>query len=47
MFNMRDALVVFLAVLAWGTLWRLASAHLTVNSNTQLAHLGEAMAYQY
>lgn len=41
------ALHVFLAVLAIGTLWRIASFHLMAAPNTQLNHLGKAMSIQY
>lgn len=47
MFHLGDAAVIFLIVLAFGTLWRLASQHLAVSNNANLQHLGRAMSYQY
>lgn len=46
-FSAVAAAGVFLAVLVWGTFWRLAAAHLCASSNTSLQHLGKAMAFQY
>ena len=46
-FSAVSAASVFLAVLVWGTLWRLAAAHMVASSNTTLQHLGQAMAFQY
>jgi hypothetical protein len=34
-------------VLIMGTLWRVLSYHLIASSNTNLQHLGRAMAQQY
>ena len=47
MFRLGDAAVIFLIVLAFGTLWRLASQHLAISDNPSLQHLGRAMSYQY
>lgn len=38
---------VFLIVLVLGTGWRLASYHLIASPNTQVQHLGRAMAFQF
>lgn len=38
---------VFLAVLVWGTFWRLLAAHLCTSSNQALVHVGKAMSFQY
>lgn len=38
---------IFLAVLVWGTLWRLIAAHLVASDNASLQHIGKAMAFQY
>lgn len=46
-FSAVSAASVFLAVLVWGTLWRLAAAHLVATSNVALQHVGKAMSFQY
>lgn len=46
-FSINHAVNVFLAVLILGTLWRIGSYHLIANSNTTVAHIGTAMAFQY
>jgi hypothetical protein len=46
-FSAIAAAGVFLAVLVWGTLWRLGAAHLIASSNTTLQHVGKAMTFQY
>lgn len=38
---------VFLVVLIFGTLWRIASFHLVASNNPHLTHLGLAMSHQY
>jgi hypothetical protein len=38
---------IFLAVLIWGTMWRLATYHLMASSNTNVNHIGKAMSIQY
>lgn len=45
--RVTDAAAIFLVVLAFGTLWRLASQHLAVSDNPSLQNLGRAMSYQY
>lgn len=45
--DLKVALHVFLCVLAIGSGWRLTTYHLLATSNTQLQHLGTAMAVQY
>lgn len=45
--DIRIGLHVFLMVLIFGTIWRLASYHLIASPQTQLNHLGLAMAQQY
>ena len=37
----------FLAVLVWGTLWRLTTYHLMASSNPTVNHVGKAMSIQY
>lgn len=46
-FSAMSALAAFFAVLLLGTLWRLASAHLTASRNVTAARIGMAMAFQY
>lgn len=38
---------IFLAVLIWGTLWRLSTYHLMASTNTNVNHVGKAMSIQY
>jgi hypothetical protein len=38
---------IWVSVLIMGTLWRIISYHLIASSNTNLQHLGRAMAQQY
>lgn len=46
-FSAVAAAGVFLAVLIWGSIWRLAAAHLMASENTKLSTLGQAMIFQY
>lgn len=46
-FSAITALGVFLAVLVWGTLWRLSAAHLGASNNPTLHAVGKAMSFQY
>lgn len=46
-FSAVHAAGIFLAVLVWGTVWRLAAAHFAASDNQTLNHLGKAMAFQY
>lgn len=46
-FSAISALSTFLAVVFLGTIWRLASAHLTASHNPTFQRLGMAMAFQY
>ena len=46
-FSALSAAGVFLAVLVWGTVWRLLAAHMVASSNTMLSHVGKAMVFQY
>lgn len=46
-FSAVAAAGVFLAVLVWGTVWRLAAAHLVASNNASLQHIGKAMSFQY
>lgn len=46
-FSAVAAAGIFLAVLVWGTLWRLVAAHLCNSNNSSLQHLGMAMSFQY
>jgi hypothetical protein len=41
------ALGVFLAVLVFGTAWRLGAYRLAASNRPELRHLGQAMAFQY
>lgn len=45
--DIKVALHVFLAVLIFGTGWRLTTYHLMASPNSQLQHLGRAMSVQY
>lgn len=45
--DIKVGLHIFLAVLIFGTGWRLATYHLIASPNPQLSHLGRAMANQY
>jgi hypothetical protein len=38
---------IWVSVLIMGTLWRVLSYHLIASGNTNLQHLGRAMAQQY
>jgi hypothetical protein len=38
---------IWVSVLIMGTLWRILSYHLIASGNTNLQHLGRAMAQQY
>lgn len=44
---LRLGLHIWVSVLIIGTMWRLTSYHLIAASNTNLQHLGRAMAQQY
>lgn len=46
-FSAASALTIFFAVLIVGTVWRLASFHLTASSSAGAKNLGKAMAFQY
>ena len=46
-FSFMNAVGVFLAVLAIGTLWRLITGHLVTSQNPYLHWVGQAMAFQY
>jgi hypothetical protein len=46
-FSAVSAFGVFLAVIIWGTLWRLIAAHLVAMDNPALNHVGRAMSFQY
>jgi hypothetical protein len=46
-FSAIHAAGIFLAVLVWGTLWRLAAAHMVASNNPTLQYVGQAMAFQY
>ena len=46
-FSAMHVLSVGLAVLIFGTVWRLTSAHLAASGNPTLTHLGQAMSFQY
>lgn len=41
------ALHIFLVVLIFGPLWRMASLHLMASANPHLQHLGKAMSIQF
>lgn len=45
--DIKVALHVFLIVLVFGTLWRLASFHLIASANPNLQHLGKGMTIQF
>lgn len=38
---------IWVSVLIMGTMWRIVSYHLIASPNTNLVHLGRAMAQQY
>lgn len=42
-----SAMTIFFAVLLAGSVWRLASFHLTASSSPGARTLGQAMAFQY
>jgi hypothetical protein len=46
-FSAISAAGIFLAVLVWGTVWRLLAAHLIASSKPGLNHLGSAMIFQF
>lgn len=46
-FSAGSALQIFFAVLLVGTVWRLASFHLTASTSPGARTLGQAMAFQY
>lgn len=46
-FSAVSAASIFLAVLVFGTLWRLAAAHLIASNNSRANNLGQAMVFQY
>lgn len=46
-FSATAALSAFFSVIIIGTLWRLIAAHLAASPNSSLAHIGQAMAFQY
>jgi hypothetical protein len=43
----QEMLVIFLAVLIMGTLWRTVTFHLLASGNPNLEHLGKGMSIQY
>lgn len=45
--DIKVGLHIFLAVLIFGTGWRLLTYHLMAASNAHLQHLGKAMSIQY
>lgn len=47
MIDFEIGLHVFLAVLVFGTLWRVLSYHAMASPNVHLQHVGMAMATQY
>lgn len=46
-FSAIAAAGVFLAVLVWGTVWRLLAAHMIASNKPSLSHLGQAMILQF
>ena len=46
-FSAVTAFQTFLAVLIVGTVWRLASLHLTASPNPRVSQAGQAMSFQY
>lgn len=46
-FSALSAAGIFLAVLVWGTVWRLIAAHIAASNNPALQHIGKAMSFQY
>lgn len=47
MLDLQVGLHVFMIVLIFGTLWRIASFHLMASANPALQHAGKAMSTQY
>lgn len=47
MIDVQVGLHVFLAVLVFGTIWRLLSYHAMAHPNVHVQHVGMAMATQY
>lgn len=47
MIDLQVGLNIFMAVLVFGTIWRLAEYHLLSAPSPWLVHLGTAMAVQY
>lgn len=47
MIDVQVGLHIFLAVLIFGTLWRLLQYHAMSSPNVHLQHVGMAMATQY
>ena len=47
MIDAQIGLHIFLAVLVFGTMWRLLSYHAMASPNVHLQHVGMAMAPQY
>lgn len=46
-FSAINAAGIFLAVLIFGTLWRLMASHLAASNNPRFNNLGKAMSFQY
>lgn len=46
-FSAVHAVGFFFIILVMGTLWRLASAHMTVSERPLFQNIGKAMAFQY
>ena len=47
MIDVQVGLHVFLAVLIFGTIWRLLSYHAMASPNVHVQHVGQAMSTQY
>jgi hypothetical protein len=45
--DVQVGLHVFMAVLVFGTLWRLLSYHAMASPNVHVQHVGQAMATQF
>lgn len=45
--HLKLGLHIWVSVLIMGTMWRIVSYHLIASPNTNLVHLGRAMAQQY
>jgi hypothetical protein len=45
--DLQVGLNIFMAVLIFGTIWRLTEYHLVAAQSPWLVHLGTAMAVQY